>query len=106
MNREHGTGEPGRDNRQHNHASGRGQVIANQGTGDQIVHLHRQEAARARTGVAVLVLLGIDIVFFAYGMTAYTGSPGDAADLWRAGIMLLLFVVTIRLVRRWFRQRW
>jgi hypothetical protein len=95
---------PNQHNRQHNHARGRGQVISYQGSGNQSVHLHNQ-AARTRTGVAVLVLLGVDVVFFLYGMTAYTGTAGNTADLWRAGVMLVLLAVTIRLIRRWFRQR-
>lgn len=88
---------------QHNHASGRGQIIVNQG-GNQTVNLH-SHAARKRTGVAILVLLGIDVVFFGYGWLTYTGRTGDSGDLWRAGIMLVLLAITGNLIRRWFRQR-
>jgi hypothetical protein len=90
-------------NHQHNHASGRGQIIVNQG-GNQTVNLHNH-AARKRTGAAILILLGIDVVFFVYGGLAYTGSNGNTGDLWRAGIMLVLLGITGNLIRRWFRQR-
>jgi hypothetical protein len=96
-------GGPAQNNHQHNRASGRGQIIVNQG-GNQTVNLHNH-AARKRTGAAILVFLGIDVVFFVYGGLAYTGHTGDSGDLWRAGTMLVLFAITGSLVRRWFRQR-
>jgi hypothetical protein len=89
---------------QHNRARGRGQIIANQGSGSQIVNVHSQ-AARKRTGAAILVVLGIDVVFFFYGFLAYTGQAENTGDLWRAGIMLVLLATTGSLIRRWFRQR-
>ena len=95
-------GGPVQNNHQHNHASGRAQIIGYQGSGNQIVNVR---AARKRTGVAILVVLGIDVVFFLYGGLAYTGNAGDSGDLWRAGIMLMLLAVTGSLIRRWFRQR-
>ena len=91
-------------NQQHNQANGRGQVIVNQGSGNQIVNLHNH-AARRRTGVAVLIVLGIDVVLFVYGTLAYTGRAGETGDLWRAGIMLVLLGITVQLIRRWIRQR-
>jgi|tagenome__1003787_1003787.scaffolds.fasta_scaffold17726535_1 hypothetical protein len=90
-------------NHQHNHARGHGRLIVNQG-GNQTVNLH-SHAARKRTGVAILIVLGLDVVFFIYGALAYTGHSGNSGDLWRAGIMLVLMGVTGNLIRRWFRQR-
>jgi hypothetical protein len=37
-------------------------------------------------------------------MLAYTGH-NTSADAWRAGIYLVMLGVTVRLIRRWFRQR-
>lgn len=99
----HNPGGSAQHNHQHNHASGRSQIIVSQG-GNQTVNLHNH-AARKRTGTAILVVLGIDVVFFIYGGLAYTGHSGDSGDLWRAGIMLVLMLTTVSLIRRWFRQR-
>jgi hypothetical protein len=95
---------PTQHNHQHNHATRRGQVIANQGSGNQVVHLHNA-AARKRTGAAVLVFLALDVVFFFYGMLAYTGHDGNSGDLWRAGIYVVMLGITVNLIRRWFRRR-
>jgi hypothetical protein len=46
----------------------------------------------------------LDVAFFFYGMTAYTGR-NTTADTWRAGIFILLLILTASLVRRWLRRR-
>jgi hypothetical protein len=47
----------------------------------------------------------VDVAFFFYGMTAYTGQPNNSGDLWRAGIFLVLLGTTGSLIRRWLRRR-
>jgi hypothetical protein len=96
---------PDQQNHQHNTASNGGSVYANQGSGKMSIKHNYRSGPRSRTGVAVLVVLALDVVFFVYGMTAYTGAAGDSGDLWRAGIFLVLLAITGSLVRRWFRQR-
>jgi hypothetical protein len=49
-------------------------------------------------------MLVVDVVYFFYGMSAYTGR-NTTADGWRAVIFLLLLVVTVGMVRRWLRRR-
>jgi hypothetical protein len=97
---------PSQHNQQYNNASNGGFVYANQGPGKQSInHHYNVVGARTRTGWAILVLLAVDVGFFIYGMTAYTGLADDSGDLWRAGISVVLLGVTLRLIRRWFRQR-
>jgi hypothetical protein len=82
-----------------------GNVFANQGTGDQIIHT----GTPGRRGLgtdskALLVFLAVDILFFFFGALSYTGGNTDG-DMWRAGIFLVLLIVTAGLVRRWLRRR-
>ncbi len=96
--------EPGSGPEQHNHVSG-GTVYANQGR-QSINHYNSvQVRARSWTGWAALLFLVLDVAFCLYAQGAYTGRSGDAGDLWRAGIALVLLSVTVSLVRRWFRHR-
>jgi hypothetical protein len=93
-------------NQQHNQASSGGSVYANQGGTQSINHYNTfATRSRPRTGWVVLSFLVVDVVFFIYGMTAYTGRAGESGDLWRAGIFLVLLVITVTLIRRWFRKR-
>ncbi len=39
-------------------------------SGNMSIKHHHQNGPRSRTGAAVLVVLGLDVVFFAYGMTS------------------------------------
>lgn len=94
-------------NQQYNQASRGGSVYANQGDGTQSITHYNNFATKVRswTGWAVLVFLVVDVAFFIYGRNAYTGREGDSGDLWRAGIFLVLLVITVNLTRRWFRRR-
>lgn len=99
---------PGGPNQQHNQQHNQaynGSVYANQGSGRMSVRHNYNAGPRNRTGVAILVFLGLDVAFFIYGMTAYTGAAGDSGDLWRAGVSIVLLGITLSLIRRWFRQR-
>lgn len=58
---------------------------------------------RIDTKVLLITLL-TDVIFFFYGMLAYTGR-NTAADNWRAGIFLFLFVMTSAMIGRWIRRR-
>lgn len=104
MNHQQDPNRSSQHNQQYNHASN-GPLYANQGSGTQKITHNNYQAARTRTGVAILVFLVLDGLFFIYGSAAYSGQNGDSADLWRAGIFLVLVSVTISLIRRWFRQR-
>jgi len=52
----------------------------------------------------LLIILGIDVIFFFYGMLSYTGK-NTGGDEWRAGIFLVLAVVTLSMIGRWVRGR-
>ena len=94
--------------RQHNQASGGSSIYANQGGNQSIHHNYNttiNARAQTRTGWAILIVLAVDVVFFIYGQQAYSGQPGDAGDLWRAGIFLVLMATTTTLIRRWFRNK-
>ena len=80
-----------------------GNVYANQGTGNQIIHTGPGRRGGADTK-ALLVVLVLDVVFFFYGMLAYTGR-NTSGDEWRAGIFIVLLIVTAGMIRRWLRRR-
>jgi hypothetical protein len=103
-----GNGNPGQQNQQSNTANN-GNIYATQ-TGNI-----NFTAAPAAAGAAVqqgrrldtkvlLVTLLTDVVFFLYGMAAYTGR-NTTGDEWRAGIFLFLFVATCGMAGRWVRRR-
>jgi len=52
----------------------------------------------------LLVVLPVDVVFFFYGMLAYSGR-NTGGDTWRAGIFLFLLLTTMVLLGRWIRRR-
>ena len=52
----------------------------------------------------LLIALPMNVIFFFYGMLAYTGR-NTRADDWRAGLFLLLFFVTVAMLGRWVRRR-
>ncbi|MEV6844197.1 hypothetical protein [Actinoplanes sp. NPDC051411] len=79
-----------------------GNVYANQG-GNQIIHTGPAKRGGGDTK-ALLVTLGSDAVFFLYGMLSYTGQ-NSSGDEWRAGIFIVLLVVTAGMIRRWLRRR-
>ncbi len=87
-----------------------GTVYANQGgnqniTNNNTTHTLPPAQSGPRTDTKVLlVTLVVDVAFFFYGMFSYSGENTKADD-WRAGIFLLLLVVTIRSIRRWVRKR-
>jgi hypothetical protein len=90
-----------------NNASDGGSIYANQGGNQSINHTYNtiNKGRRIRTGWAVLAIIVLDMAFFFYGMTAYTGQPDNSGDLWRAGIFLVLLATTGSLIRRWVRMR-
>ena len=76
--------DPGSSNyRQDNAPRGHGQVFANQGTGDQNIHLQPARRAGGDTK-ALLVTLVVDVVFFVYGSLSYTGrgTPSSSWACW------------------------
>ncbi|GAA1640346.1 hypothetical protein [Actinoplanes couchii] len=90
------TGNPNSGNQynvgQNVYATQKGKITVNHG-------------AAPPSGKPVLILLGLDVIFFFYGMFAYTGD-NTSGDTWRAGIFLLLVFVTLSTLGRWFRRRW
>lgn len=98
---------PNQRNYQTNRADNGGTIYANQGGSQEINHVthNTNKAARSFAGWALLVCVVVDVIFFFYGMTAYTGQPGNSGDLWRAGIFLALLATTGTLIRRWLRRR-
>ena len=60
---------------------------------------------RTWAGWALVISVLVDVVYFCYGMTAYTGRTNDSGDLWRAVIFFLLLATTGTLLRRWLRRR-
>lgn len=107
---------PSGPHQQHNQAATGAQVNATQ-NGNQYIsnttnnynsnNVTHQHIRRSRTkiGWAVLIVLAVDVGFFFYGQAAYTGEANNSADLWRAGIFLVLIATTGTLIRRWFRSR-
>jgi hypothetical protein len=97
---------PNQHNNQTNKAYGRGTIYSSQGGSQHVNHITNQASAtRSWAGWATLVVIGVDVAFFFYGMTAYTGQPSNSGDLWRAGIFIVLLVTTGSLIRRWLRRR-
>jgi hypothetical protein len=93
---------------QHNQHNGRGDLYANQGDGPFTVNHNTSNMYESRRGVAgriVLVLLVIDVIWFIWGMTAYTGGPDDRGDSVRAVGFLILFFLTCAFGGAWFRRR-
>jgi hypothetical protein len=52
----------------------------------------------------LLVALLADVIFFFYGMLAYSGQ-NTSGDNWRAGIFLFMFFMTCAMIGRWIRRR-
>ncbi len=63
----------------------------------------RQRGLRTDTKVFLFTLLA-DVIFFFYGMLAYTGKY-TTGDNWRAGIFLFMFFATFGMLGRWIRRR-
>jgi hypothetical protein len=106
-----GTNSAGRQEpeyHQHNAPTSGGTVYSYQGTGSQVVqNTYGDQAAQRRRQTTTRLLIGAllaDILYFFYGMWSYSGY-NTSGDGWRAGIYLVMLVITIRLIRRWFRQR-
>ncbi|MBF5028557.1 MULTISPECIES: hypothetical protein [unclassified Micromonospora] len=53
---------------------------------------------------ALLVVLPANVIFFLYGMSAYTGR-NTSGDNWRAGIFLFMLLFTLGMIGRWVRRR-
>src|ERR1700742_4451194 len=100
-----GPNSPYQQNNQVNQASNGGTIYSSQGGSQQVNITNNMavKAARSRAGWAVLTIIVVDIAFFFYGMAAYTGQPNNSADLWRAGIFIVLLGITGNLIRRWIR---
>jgi hypothetical protein len=101
-------GRQGPEYHQHNAPTSGGTVYSHQGSGSQVVHnTYTDQAAQRRRQTTTRLLIGAllaDILYFFYGMWSYSGH-NTSGDAWRAGIYLVMLVITIRLIRRWFRQR-
>lgn len=102
--------------KQQSNQGGDGTLYANQGTqnvhngdyfdnGDYRNTYIRQEIARARSHASwwVLAILVVDVGYFFYGKSAYTGLSGNTGDIWRMVIFFVLLSLTGSLIRRWFR---
>lgn len=94
---------------QYNQASNGGTVYSTQ-HGDQhfdnrVTNNNLRARERTWAGWAVLVSILVDVVYFVYGMTAYTGRTDDSGDLVRALIFFALLATTGTLLRRWLRRR-
>jgi hypothetical protein len=89
---------------QHNAPRSGGSVYANQGPGNQIINTQPNKRGVGVDTKALVATLVSDVVYFFYGMSAYTGR-NTTADEWRAVIFVVLLVVTIGMVRRWLRRR-
>ncbi|HEU5470188.1 MAG TPA: hypothetical protein VFV67_06005 [Actinophytocola sp.] len=116
-----GRNVPGRVyNNQHSTPGPGGVVNANQGTqnvyqgGQTFNTINANNTIHAtpvrpkgiqRDTKVLLILLVIDIAWFVWGMTAYTGLSGDTGDLVRSIGFLILFAMTIRLFVNWVRRR-
>jgi len=92
-------GQPG----QYNTANS-GNVYATQnGTINVNAAASSKRGARIDTKVLLVTLL-TDVIFFGYGMVAYTGKNTNG-DEWRAGIFLFMFLLTSVIIGRWIRRR-
>ena len=93
---------------QHNTHHGSGDLYAHQGSGDFTVNHSSHHQHVARPGIAgriVLVLLGVDVLWFVWGGLAYTGEPGNQGDTVRSVGMLVLFLLTCAFTGAWFRRK-
>jgi hypothetical protein len=101
-------GYPQPGHHQYNAPGQGGTVYANQGAGHQIVNnVYSSPEAERRRRLMTKILVGAlvaDVLYFFYGMWSYSGQ-NTSADAWRAGVYIAMLVVTIRLIRRWWRQR-
>ncbi len=79
------------------------QRIHNGDNVDQSRNTYLAARARSYAGRWVLAIVLVDLVFFAYGAAAYTGTADDHGDLVRAVIFFFLLATTGSLIRRWFR---
>jgi hypothetical protein len=64
----------------------------------------RPGVSRKSRAIALLVAVAVDVAYFFYGMTSYTGRSGDSGDLYRALGFLVLLAVTGTLLRRLLRS--
>jgi DMSO reductase anchor subunit len=92
-------GQPG----QYNSAASGGNVYATQG-GNQYINVGTGKRGLRMDTKVLLVTLLADVVFFFYGMLAYTGKNTNS-DNWRAGIFLFMFLMTCGMIGRWIRRR-
>jgi hypothetical protein len=65
---------------------------------------------RARPGLKpdtkLLTFLTLfNVAFFFYGYLSYDGNASDSGNQWRAIIFLVLFVMNVRMARRWYLRR-
>lgn len=96
--------QPGQYNSQFNNSTS-GNVYATQGGGNININHNAPGKRGLRTDSKVLLItLPVNVIYFFYGMLAYTGR-NTTADNWRAGIFLFLFLATCTMIGRWIRRR-
>jgi hypothetical protein len=79
-----------------------GRVYASQGV-QNIYHQTNARPSRRGRAIALLVAVVVDVGYFCYGMTSYTGQADNSGDLYRALGFLVLLAVTGTLLRRLIR---
>lgn len=108
MTNSSGSGQdPNRDNYQLNHADNGGTIYSSQGGRQKVTNVtnNMTNGARSWAGWAAASSVVVDVIYFFYGMNAYTGQPGNSGDLWRAGIFFVLVATTGGFIRKWLRRR-
>ncbi|MCX4090749.1 hypothetical protein [Nocardia sp. alder85J] len=104
------TPPPGPPGRQVNKAKNKSNVFTNNG-GSQHVNITQGQQPPRRTWawISLAILLVTDVVFFAYGQSAYTGGADPNGDLLRAAVFIALVIgtgVISRICARDIQQRW
>ncbi|GIF23117.1 hypothetical protein BJ973_000525 [Actinoplanes tereljensis] len=92
-------GQPGVPNNSGNQYNMGGNVYATQKG-----HIKINNGSARPSAKPVLIVLGIDVIFFFYGMLSYTGK-NTSADQWHAGIFLVLAIITLSMIGKWVRGR-
>jgi drug/metabolite transporter (DMT)-like permease len=90
-------------NNQVNMANNGGSIFANNG-GRQRISINHGPRRRLWTWYVLAGMLLLDIAYFFYGQSAYTGNAGNSGDLSRALIFFALFVGTVALLRACLRD--
>jgi hypothetical protein len=94
----HWNGQPSVHNTGNQHNTGQNVYATQKG------HINIKNGSAPPSAKPLLVILSIDVIFFFYGMLSYTGK-NNSGDEWRAGIFLILAIVTLSMIGRWVRGR-